>query len=51
MKLQIPTANIQRSTKLQASNQRADAALVLDVWSFSGAWMSELGALMTDEKS
>jgi hypothetical protein len=50
MKLQIPSSNIQRSPKLQASDQRANVALVLDVWNFSGAWMLVLGHLMTDEK-
>jgi hypothetical protein len=44
MKLQIPTSKLQRSTKLKAPNQRTNAALVLGVWIFSGAWMLVLGA-------
>jgi len=38
-KLQIPSSNIQRSSKLQIGVRK----LVFDVWNFSGAWMLVLG--------
>jgi hypothetical protein len=48
MKLQTPSSNIQRSTKFQASNNYSrHRRLEVGAWSFSGAWMLALGALLT----
>jgi hypothetical protein len=47
MKLQAPTSKLQINTKHQAPRlERYGNLRVLDVgyWSFSGAWMMELGA-------
>jgi hypothetical protein len=44
-KLQIPSSKLQRNSKSQTPNKSAVAlALVLEAWSFSGAWMLVLGA-------
>ncbi len=48
MKLQIPSSNIQRSTKPQAPNNHSHLRrLDVDVWSFSGAWTLVLGAFLS----
>jgi hypothetical protein len=47
MKLQIPSSNIQRSTKPQAPNNHFhQRRFYVDVWSFTGAWMLGLGAFL-----
>src|SRR2546423_7557979 len=43
-KLQIPSSNIQRNSKLQFSKMGPRITLMFGYWSFSGAWMLELGA-------
>jgi hypothetical protein len=44
MKLQIPSSNIQRSTKLQATSCRRNVPLEFEAWNFSETWMLVLGA-------
>jgi hypothetical protein len=44
MKLQIPSAKLQRNFNHQAPSLVLAAVLVFEIWSFSGAWMLVLGA-------
>jgi hypothetical protein len=45
MKLQVPSAKLQRELKLQHTMGAPGRALLeFDVWSFSGVWMLGLGA-------
>ena len=45
MKFQIPSSKLLRTSKSHArNNRRAMAALEVEAWSFSGAWMLVLGA-------
>jgi hypothetical protein len=45
MKLQIPNSKLQRNLKRQTSKDAFSSVFLdFEIWSFSGAWMLELGA-------
>jgi hypothetical protein len=44
LKLQIPSSNFQRSSKLKAPKKLPQSGLMFGHWNFSGAWMLVLGA-------
>ncbi|PYI90226.1 MAG: hypothetical protein DME97_18245 [Verrucomicrobia bacterium] len=48
VKLQIPGTKHQRNTKHQTSKSAWQLSLELGYWSFSGAWMLELGAFCSN---
>src|ERR1039457_3003284 len=43
---QTPSSKLQRNFKLQISNMEAGCGLEIEIWSFSGAWCLEFGALI-----